>query len=352
MRELKQKRITAGIPGRVLCPRARISPARLSEIERGYIQPSPEELLRIQNALDQLITAREKVQDRVRLLDLGADDFLPKPLREDELRGEIGVNLEKGYRELGRTLDALPPFDAVIADLRQRLPRRQVITVNSDGAAADFSRGINFIVGGNILGRGLTIENLLVTYYLRSAKISQMDTMLQHARMFGYRFAGLFAIARYNWQAAFVITGGIGLLWVLAWWKFYHPKASHPALSPEEVVELASKLEALVAGGYAYEIWRIRPDDGSRHVFARSGDAAGQAAIKRLQEGTIDIVTLSTTQTSLFQNLDLVAQTRTARFQSLVSLYQALGGGWTDVKRELARISEAAAFSDPKGFIP
>ncbi len=41
----------------------------------------------------------------------------------------------------------------------------------------------------------------------------------------------------------------------------------------------ASKLEALVAGGYAYEIWRIRPDDGSRHVFARSGDAALVSAV-------------------------------------------------------------------------
>ena len=42
-------------------------------------------------------------------------------------------------------------------------------------------------MGGNILGRGLTIDNLLVTYYLRRAKVSQMDTVLQHARMFGYR---------------------------------------------------------------------------------------------------------------------------------------------------------------------
>lgn len=89
-----------------------------------------------------------------------------------------------------------------------------------------------------------------------------------------------------------------------------------------------------------------------QQAAANASRRAYDAAIKRLQEGTIDIVTLSTTQTSLFQNLDLVAQTRTARFQSLVSLYQALGGGWTDVKRELARISEAAAFSDPKGFIP
>lgn len=34
----------------------------------------------------------------------------------------------------------------------------------------------------------------------------------------------------------------------------------------------AARLEALVDGGYAYEMWRIHPDDGRRHVFARSGE--------------------------------------------------------------------------------
>ncbi|MCB1524922.1 MAG: efflux transporter outer membrane subunit [Rhodoblastus sp.] len=92
--------------------------------------------------------------------------------------------------------------------------------------------------------------------------------------------------------------------------------------------------------------------EGLQQAAANASRRAYNAAIKRLQEGTIDIVTLSTTQTTLFQNLDLVAQTRIARFQSLVSLYQALGGGWSDVKREIARLQERAAFSDPKGIIP
>ncbi len=114
-------------------------------------------------------------------------DRVGDELRKGELSGEIGIHFEKAHAELRRTVAESPPLTAIVADLRQRLPRRQVITVNSDGANAEFTRGINFIVGGNILGRGLTIENLLVTYYLRRAKVSQMDTMLQHARMFGYR---------------------------------------------------------------------------------------------------------------------------------------------------------------------
>lgn len=45
----------------------------------------------------------------------------------------------------------------------------------------------NLFVGGNKLGRGVTIKNLLVSYYGRSPRTPQADTVLQHARMYGYR---------------------------------------------------------------------------------------------------------------------------------------------------------------------
>ncbi len=45
----------------------------------------------------------------------------------------------------------------------------------------------NLFVGGNKLGRGVTIKNLLVSYYGRHPRRPQADTVLQHARMFGYR---------------------------------------------------------------------------------------------------------------------------------------------------------------------
>jgi hypothetical protein len=45
----------------------------------------------------------------------------------------------------------------------------------------------NLFVGGNKLGRGVTIKNLLVSYYGRNPKKPQGDTVLQHARMYGYR---------------------------------------------------------------------------------------------------------------------------------------------------------------------
>ncbi len=61
-------------------------------------------------------------------------------------------------------------------------------------------------------------------------------------------------------------------------------------------------------------------------------DAAARAykiTEERLREGTIDEVTLLTTQTTLFQAQDQLIQVRLQRFLAAVSLFQALGGGFT-----------------------
>ena len=42
------------------------------------------------------------------------------------------------------------------------------------------------------------------------------------------------AILAYNWQAAFVITGILGLAWVVLWLAFYNAPEKHPALSEAE----------------------------------------------------------------------------------------------------------------------
>lgn len=43
------------------------------------------------------------------------------------------------------------------------------------------------IIGGNKLSRGITIKNLITTYYCRNWASPNMDTVNQHARMYGYR---------------------------------------------------------------------------------------------------------------------------------------------------------------------
>jgi NodT family efflux transporter outer membrane factor (OMF) lipoprotein len=48
----------------------------------------------------------------------------------------------------------------------------------------------------------------------------------------------------------------------------------------------------------------------------------------QMRAGTINVLTLLNTQTALFSARDALAQAKYAHLQSLVSLYQALGGGW------------------------
>ena len=48
----------------------------------------------------------------------------------------------------------------------------------------------------------------------------------------------------------------------------------------------------------------------------------------RLREGTIDLITVLNTQTALFQAQDALALAQLDRLTAVVSLFQALGGGW------------------------
>lgn len=85
--------------------------------------------------------------------------------------------------------DLTPEFEDIAATLRQYLPGKRLLVINArvKRQGIDYGRGLNFLIGGNTLGRGIAIRDLLVTYYVREARMSQIDTMHQHARMYGYR---------------------------------------------------------------------------------------------------------------------------------------------------------------------
>jgi hypothetical protein len=85
--------------------------------------------------------------------------------------------------------DRTPDFEDIATTLRQYLPGRRLLVINArvKRQGIDYGRGLNFLIGGNTLGRGIAIRDLLVTYYVREARMSQIDTMHQHARMYGYR---------------------------------------------------------------------------------------------------------------------------------------------------------------------
>lgn len=78
----------------------------------------------------------------------------------------------------------------VRAELLNAITKIQVRGINGDaGGALDYANnpsGLNVIaVGGDKLSRGLTLEGLSVSYYIRPAK--NYDTLLQMGRWFGYR---------------------------------------------------------------------------------------------------------------------------------------------------------------------
>ncbi len=55
----------------------------------------------------------------------------------------------------------------------------------------------------------------------------------------------------------------------------------------------------------------------------------------QMHAGTINVLTLLNTETTLFTAEDALAQAKYAHLQSLVSLYQALGGGWQQQEEKL-----------------
>lgn len=57
---------------------------------------------------------------------------------------------------------------------------------------------------------------------------------------------------------------------------------------------------------------------------------AADIARAQLGVGTVDVTTVLTIETTLYTDLDLLAQARLAQFLALLSLYKALGGGWTE----------------------
>jgi Z1 domain-containing protein len=97
-------------------------------------------------------------------------------------------NLQAAHADLKTTDPNLQPFDTILPKIEFYLNGANIKLINalsSDEIKLDSK--FNLFVGGNKLGRGVTIKNLLVSYYGRNPKRPNADTVLQHARMYGYR---------------------------------------------------------------------------------------------------------------------------------------------------------------------
>lgn len=106
---------------------------------------------------------------------------------------EIAIEaLKDAYLDLSETKPNILPFESIFEFIKNRLHDDDginVLTLNSKVSYEEntqYEKGINIIVGGNSLGRGVTFPCLQTIYYCRVSKNPQADTMWQHARMFGY----------------------------------------------------------------------------------------------------------------------------------------------------------------------
>jgi NodT family efflux transporter outer membrane factor (OMF) lipoprotein len=80
---------------------------------------------------------------------------------------------------------------------------------------------------------------------------------------------------------------------------------------------------ATVALRYATEQERLQRD------AVAAATQAATIARAQVAAGTVDLTTVLTAEQTQYADEDTLAQVRLARFQALVNLYKALGGGWT-----------------------
>lgn len=108
--------------------------------------------------------------------------------------------------DLVAAVDSISPTQtkkATVSQIHQKIKeilhsdKFKVLVMNADTSVGEgeYRTGSNVVIGGNVLGRGVTFPKLQTLYYTRTAKKPQADTMWQHSRMFGYdRDSGLMKV--------------------------------------------------------------------------------------------------------------------------------------------------------------
>lgn len=120
--------------------------------------------------------------------------------------------LRSAYVDLRRSIELetlpLPSLEEVKEALINSLLTGQLMItkVNSDNDIKNLLADdgqlklrtpFNMFIGGQILDRGITINNLITFYYGRNPNRFQQDTVLQHSRMYGARSTADLAVTRF-----------------------------------------------------------------------------------------------------------------------------------------------------------
>ena len=134
----------------------------------------------------------EELERSVRFLITLWKECLHLPNADPAAQELLGL-MEAAYDDLCTTVQSPPPWEKVQEGLRHEIWLVELWMVNSlplgrDPIGTPFRVKNNILIGGNMLGRGVTIDGLAVTYITRRAKNeTNADTMEQRARWYGYK---------------------------------------------------------------------------------------------------------------------------------------------------------------------
>jgi hypothetical protein len=131
----------------------------------------------IKKLRDDIITNQHQIK---KLVELGYDD-----IKKTFLKSDLSIN------ELPSLDDV---YECVIKSIQDgHIKVTKINSENETGSLLDdkgqlrLDNPFNIFIGGQILDRGITIENLICFFYGRNPKKFQQDSVLQHSRMYGSR---------------------------------------------------------------------------------------------------------------------------------------------------------------------
>jgi Z1 domain-containing protein len=190
VKEFPLQEITILAPGAQPSPTTTMPPSLLRALDTFMVGAT----FKRTNEADQncafLCHVSTKTSDHKHIVDLlrKYKTDLAKDLKNRDAK--VIQRLKAAYDDLGSTHKALAKsdFNKLLDAIGFLSPGITVKLVNGETDEDVAVRSpYNLFVGGNKLGRGVTIKNLLVSYYGRNPRTPQADTVLQHARMYGYR---------------------------------------------------------------------------------------------------------------------------------------------------------------------
>lgn len=115
----------------------------------------------------------------------------------EDLRRSIeleGISLPKADEVKRAVVDALESGQLMITKVNSDNDIKKLL---ADDGQLKLRTPFNMFIGGQILDRGITINNLIAFYYGRNPNRFQQDTVLQHSRMYGARSTADLAVTRF-----------------------------------------------------------------------------------------------------------------------------------------------------------